>query len=175
MHQLYYLRYLESQEHFYIYYNKQYTIFSSGSDGKEFPCNMGDQVPSLGQEDALEKEIATHSCIIAREMPWMEEAGRYSSWGCKKSDITEQLYFLFYVSLHLLLNSSKTVFILEPTRHCLIYFLLLFVSIFGFLSRPPKWNHVPMLCMTIAAAFCGSRFLRKEKPPFNNDCDIYGI
>ena len=138
MHQLYYLRYLESQEHFYVYYNKQYTIFSSGSDGKESPCNMGDQVPSLGQEDALEKEIATDSCIIAREMPWMEEPGRYSSWGCKTSDMTEQLYFHFYVSLHLLLNSSKTIFILMSTRHCLIYFLLLFVSIFGFLSRPPQ-------------------------------------
>ena len=39
--------------------------FPSGSDGKEFPCNAGDQFRSLGQEDPLEKGIATHSSILA--------------------------------------------------------------------------------------------------------------
>ena len=42
-------------------------------------------VPSLGWEDLLEKELATHSSILAREIPWMEEPGRlYSPWGCKR-------------------------------------------------------------------------------------------
>ena len=31
------------------------------------------QIPSLGQEDPLEKEIATHSSILAWEIPWTEE------------------------------------------------------------------------------------------------------
>ena len=34
------------------------------------------QVQSLGQEDPLEKEKATHSSILVGEMPWIEEAGR---------------------------------------------------------------------------------------------------
>ena len=33
-------------------------------------------VRSLGQEDPLEKEMATHSSILAREIPWTEELGR---------------------------------------------------------------------------------------------------
>ena len=33
-------------------------------------------VQSLGQEDALEKEMATHSSIISRIIPWTEEPGR---------------------------------------------------------------------------------------------------
>ena len=32
-------------------------------------------VQSLGQEDALEKEMATHSSMVAWEMPWTEEPG----------------------------------------------------------------------------------------------------
>ena len=34
------------------------------------------QVPSLGQEGPLEKEIATHSSILAWKIPWTEEPGR---------------------------------------------------------------------------------------------------
>ena len=34
------------------------------------------QVQSLGQEDALEEEMATHSSIVAWRIPWIEEAGR---------------------------------------------------------------------------------------------------
>ena len=33
------------------------------------------QVPSLGQEDPLEKEMATHSSTLAWKIPWMEEPG----------------------------------------------------------------------------------------------------
>ena len=45
------------------------------------------QVRSLGQEDPLEKEIATHSSILAREIPWTEEAGGLQSMG-SQSDTT---------------------------------------------------------------------------------------
>jgi len=37
------------------------------------------QVPSLGQEDPLEKEMATHSRILAWKIPWMEECCRLQS------------------------------------------------------------------------------------------------
>jgi len=33
------------------------------------------QVPSLGREDPLEEEMATHSSILAQEMPWTEQPG----------------------------------------------------------------------------------------------------
>ena len=38
-------------------------------------------VPSLGQEDPLEKGMATHSSILAWEIPWTEEPGRLQSMG----------------------------------------------------------------------------------------------
>ena len=40
------------------------------------------RVQSLGQEDPLEKEVATHSSILAWRIPWIEEPERgYSLWG----------------------------------------------------------------------------------------------
>ena len=46
-------------------------------------------VQSLGQEHPLEKEMATHSSILAWRIPWTERilAG-YSPWGCKELDMT---------------------------------------------------------------------------------------
>ena len=47
---------------------------------------------SLGWEDPFEKQMATHSSIPAREIPWMEEPGGLQSMGSKKSQdlATEQ-------------------------------------------------------------------------------------
>ena len=42
------------------------------------------QVQSLSQEGPLEKEIATHSSILAWEIPWTEETGRLQSMGSAK-------------------------------------------------------------------------------------------
>ena len=39
------------------------------------------RVQSLGREDPLEKEMATHSCILAWEIPWTEEPGGLQSCG----------------------------------------------------------------------------------------------
>ena len=48
-------------------------------------------VQSLGQEDPLEEEMATHSSIPVWKIPWTEEPDRvYSPWGHKESDTTEQ-------------------------------------------------------------------------------------
>jgi len=46
-------------------------------------------VPSLGQEDPLDKEMATHSSIFAWRIPWTEEPGRLQSMGSQESDRTE--------------------------------------------------------------------------------------
>ena len=45
--------------------------FPSNSDGKESDYNEKTRVRSLGWEDALEKEMATHSSILALKMLWM--------------------------------------------------------------------------------------------------------
>ena len=48
--------------------------FPGGSDGKESACNVGEiWVRSLGQEDPLEKEMATHSNILAWRISWIEK------------------------------------------------------------------------------------------------------
>ena len=46
------------------------------------------QVQSLDQEDPLEKAMATHSSILAWEIPWTEEPGRLQSMGLQESDTT---------------------------------------------------------------------------------------
>ena len=42
------------------------------------------RVQSLGQENPLEKEMATHSSTLAWEIPWMEEPGRLQSMGSQR-------------------------------------------------------------------------------------------
>jgi len=44
---------------------------------------------SLGQEDPLEKKMATHSSVLARRIPGMGEPGGLPSMGCTESDMTE--------------------------------------------------------------------------------------
>ena len=45
-------------------------------------------VQPLGQEDPLEKEMATHTSILAWEIPWTEKPGRLQFMGSQKSDTT---------------------------------------------------------------------------------------
>ena len=45
---------------------------------------QGIQVQSLGREDPLEKEMATHSSILAWKIPWTEEPGRLQSLGSQR-------------------------------------------------------------------------------------------
>ena len=47
--------------------------FPDGSDSKKPACNAGDLVGSLGREDTLEKEMATHSRILTWRSPRTEE------------------------------------------------------------------------------------------------------
>ena len=50
-------------------------------------------VRSLGQEDPLEKGMATHSCTLAWRIPLREKPGRLHPWGHKELDTTEPLHF----------------------------------------------------------------------------------
>ena len=75
---------------------------------KNLPAVQETRVRSLGQEDPLEKEMATHSSSLAWRIPWTEESGCNSPWGHKESDMTADSVqkwllgsFLYLVSLGL--------------------------------------------------------------------------
>ena len=73
------------------------------------------QVPSLGQEDPLEKEMAAHSSILAWKIPWTEEpVGLYIPGGFKELDMTELLsralgdYSLTELTRHIYVNVQQS-------------------------------------------------------------------
>ena len=56
----------------------------AGSVVKNLPAMQETSVSSLGQEDPLEKEMATHSSILAWETPWTEEPGGLQFMGLQR-------------------------------------------------------------------------------------------
>ena len=52
---------------------------------KNLPAMQETHVRFLGQEDTLEEEMATHSSMLAWEIPWTEEPGGLQSTGSQKS------------------------------------------------------------------------------------------
>ena len=52
---------------------------------KRLPSTRETWVQSMGQEDLLEKEMATHSSVLAWKVPWMEKPGRLQVHGVTKS------------------------------------------------------------------------------------------
>ena len=78
---------------------------------KHLPTMRETQVRSLGWEDPLEKEMATHSSTLAWKISWTEEPGRLQYMGRKESDTTERLHFtsviiLAYFPVSILFKSS---------------------------------------------------------------------
>ena len=61
-----------------------YWGFPGGSEDKASACNAGTWVRSLVREDPLEKEMATHSSILAWRIPWTEEPGWLQSTGSQR-------------------------------------------------------------------------------------------
>ena len=55
---------------------------------KNLPAMQETWVRLLGQEDPLEKEMATHSSILAWRIPWSEEPGELQSMGLQVSNMT---------------------------------------------------------------------------------------
>ena len=51
---------------------------------QHMPTMLETRVQSLGREDPLEKEMATHSCTLAWEIPWTEEPGGLQSMGSQR-------------------------------------------------------------------------------------------
>ena len=67
-----------------FYYYSLLWGFPGGSVVKNLPTMPQMQAGSLGQEDPLEKEMATHSNILAWEIPWTEEPGGLQSMGWQR-------------------------------------------------------------------------------------------
>ena len=74
---------------------------------KRLPAMWETWVRSLGPEDPLEKEMATHSSILVWRIPWMEELGGLQSTGRKESDTTER-HDLSFLTLSFKLTFSHS-------------------------------------------------------------------
>jgi len=121
--------------------------FPGGSDGKEPACNAGDRVWSLGQEDALEKGMSTHSSIAWR-IPWTEEPRGLQSLGSQKS--------WTWVTLELLFPRINSIF----KRKDLNLYIIVQQSIF----------HSPLRIILIH--LCSASF-RKENMPMQGNVSEY--
>ena len=77
---------------------------------KNQPAMQKTRVQSLGWEDPLEKEMATHSSILAWEIPWTEEPGRLQSMGSKTN--THR-----HTPISLVFSFRKSQ-LLSPRIHC---------------------------------------------------------
>ena len=65
--------------------------FTGGSVVKNSLAKQEMQILSLGQEDALEKEMATHSSILVWKIPWTEEPGRLQSMEIGRASCRERV------------------------------------------------------------------------------------
>ena len=75
---------------------------------KNLPAMWETWVRSLGEEDPLEKGMATHSSILAWRIPWTEEPGGLCSlWGHKELITTEQLALSLSFKLNLNTMNSR--------------------------------------------------------------------
>ena len=84
---------------FVLWLNYHYLGLPWWLSGKEPTCKCRRQVGSLGWEDPLEEEMATHARIPAWEIPWTEEPGRLESMRSQESDMTWQLNNYYFVLL----------------------------------------------------------------------------
>ena len=79
-------------------------IWVNGSMGKESACQCRRHrcvwVQALGQENPLEKEIATHSSILAWKPHGQRSLAGYSPWDHKESDTTKQLSTHIHTHTH---------------------------------------------------------------------------
>ena len=119
---------------------------------KRVPGMRETRVRSLGWEDPLEKEMATHSSIHAWRIPWTEEPGRLQSMGSQSQTRLSDFTFTLYI---------RMIFgVLWVTENILLYFIHLLFEIdenqlsAEFMWEPSHVNHawldviVPLLSPT---------------------------
>ena len=95
-------------------------------NGNESACQTW--VWSLGEEDPLEKEMATHSCILAWEITWTEEPGRLQSTGSQvrynlatKQESNNILYLCVYIYINIFFMHLSIDRLTDTSFPCLGY------------------------------------------------------
>ena len=83
----------------YMYNGKSPILSLVAQTVKHLPTMWETRVRSLGQEDPLEKAMATHSSIHAWKIPWTKEPGRLQSMGSQRVRHDERLHFIFKTCL----------------------------------------------------------------------------
>ena len=95
---------------------------------KHLPKMPETRVQSLGWEDLLEKEMATHSSVLAWRIPWTEEPGRLQYMDFKELDTTERLHIHFqcstgnksYLEGNCFINSLLTCWVKKKQGCCMV-------------------------------------------------------
>ena len=84
------------------------------------PANAGDTSSVPGSEDSLEEEMATHSSILAWEIPWTEEPNRLQSMGSQKNRTQLSTHargtFCFWIYIYLSVISIYHIYLY--LKHC---------------------------------------------------------
>ena len=83
---------------------------------KNLPATWETQVQSLGWEDPLEKEMATHSSILAWRILWTEDPGRPQSMGSQEADTAQQLNHHHISLIYPVAQTVKRLPIMRETR-----------------------------------------------------------
>ena len=90
------------------HFHESFADFSRWRSGKDATCQCRRlkswPVPSLGQKEPLEEEMATYSSILAWKIPWTVSLGLQQ--GCKESDTTERMR---HTHTHTAVNISVTI------------------------------------------------------------------
>ena len=83
--------------------------------GKESACQCG-RHQSLGWEDALEEEMATHSSILAWIIPWTEKPLGYNTQGHKESDTTATEFACRVLCGHVILTHYPSKYLVHTVE-----------------------------------------------------------
>ena len=146
-----------------------------GSDGKESAYNIGDLGLILGLGRSLKNEMATHSSILARKIPWMEKPGRLQSMGPQRVRCNWMTSLSLFISPWL--ASFKPSSPHHPERRtmaqpCLNTSLSLYHSKHN--SQTPKKSITTRVLFSIHFLFSPSAFLLSGMQQFFVTCIQHG-
>ena len=116
--------------------------FPGGVVGKESTClpmqeTQELRVPSLGQEDSLEEEMATHSRILAWRIPWSEEPGGLQSMGSQSQTGLKRLGIACtFLHTHATFFVTVYSFLRSCVRVCITLVSVCFASLFSSVCSP---------------------------------------
>ena len=126
--------------------------FSCGLAGKDLPADAGDvRIWSLGWEDSLEQEMATHSSILAWELPWTEEPGGLQTirsqrvghdWVCMHTyTISQLVFYIFLVDSPAWISKDKALFSLgSQSPHPVLLKILLIYLLLKKKKKIASWG-----------------------------------